>query len=103
MKDWRERRSSMLEQKKIGGHACYFHGDQKAKNVLLQPVDDHDLIFLDSEFSLIEQSAAEPLLLAAFQVEHWNHDLSPWEARPSLGRMDSETEQRRPCVLFWTI
>ncbi len=75
----------MFERKTIGGHACYFHEDHTAKNVLLQPVDDHDLSFLDSEFSLIRQSSAEPFLLAAFQVERWNHDLSPWEAPAIFG------------------
>ena len=75
----------MFERKTIGGHACCFLGDKTANSVLLQPMDDHDLHFLDSEFSLIEQSAAEPFLLAAFQVERWNHDLSPWKASAVFG------------------
>ena len=75
----------MREKKIIGGHNCYLYGEEESEIVLLQPVDDHDLSFLDSELSMIKESVQEPVLLVAFQVERWNHDLSPWETPAVFG------------------
>ena len=71
-----------------------------ATPLLIQPVDDHDLEVLDSEVAEIERllqgsaAGAEPcgnaagcaFRLAAFKVNDWNDDLSPWEAPPAFGK-----------------
>ena len=53
--------------------------------LLIQPVDDHDIEVLDSEVAEIERLAGKDFTLAAFKVDDWNADLSPWEAPPVFG------------------
>ena len=77
----------MRQEKMIGGKKCYFYGDVEAPDILIQPVDAHDLELLDSEVALIEEGAkGKPFLLAAFLIEDWNRELSPWEAPPVFGK-----------------
>ena len=71
--------------KQIGGKTCYIY-DRGASDVLLiQPVDDHDLEVLDSEVAEISRLVGIGFTLAAFKVDDWNADLSPWEAPPVFG------------------
>ena len=72
--------------KQIGGKNCYIY-DRGASDVLLiQPVDDHDIEVLDSEVAEIQRLAGcKGFALAAFKVDDWNADLSPWEAPPVFG------------------
>ena len=57
-----------------------------AAPLLIQPVDDHDLEYLDEEVRLIsEMTSGKPFTLVAFKVDDWNRDLSPWEAPPVFG------------------
>ena len=54
--------------------------------LLIQPVDDHDLEVIDSEVAEIARlSGGAGFTLAAFKVDDWNADLSPWEAPPVFG------------------
>lgn len=66
--------------------------------LLIQPADDHDISVLDSEAAHIERlitgtgsktadraAGARGFTLAAFKVNDWNQDLSPWEAPPVFG------------------
>ena len=76
-----------MQEKLIGGRKCYFYGDAEAPDILIQPVDAHDLELLGSEVALIEEGAkGKPFLLAAFLVEDWNRELTPWEAPPVFGK-----------------
>lgn len=54
--------------------------------LLLQPVDEHELELLDGEVENIAQMAELPFLLAAFRVEDWFRELSPWSAPPVFGK-----------------
>ena len=47
------------------------------KNVLLQPVGDHDLPAIENEIREIKRLTAQPFRLIAVKVERWNDDLSP--------------------------
>ena len=65
------------------------YGNKDADIVLVQPVDDHDLEFIESEIRLIgELSGKGPdgFRMIAVQIEDWNRDLSPWEAPPVFGK-----------------
>ncbi len=62
------------------------YGDPAAPAVLIQPVDDHDLSFLDSEIKAIKSLTDAPSRLVAFKVNDWNSDLSPWKAPPVFGK-----------------
>ncbi|MBR2790408.1 MAG: hypothetical protein IKD70_07310 [Eggerthellaceae bacterium] len=60
-------------------------GDPEAATVLIQPVDDHDLSFLDNEVAAIRHLTARDFRLLAVKVDSWNADLSPWEAPAVFG------------------
>jgi len=54
--------------------------------LLIQAVDDHDIEVLDEEVRQIsELTNGRPFALAAFKVDDWNRDLSPWPAPPAFG------------------
>lgn len=63
-----------------------FRGEKDADAVLVQPVDDHDLAGLDSEYAYIRAHSTKKVFLAAVLVDDWNTDLSPWEAPPVFGK-----------------
>ena len=71
--------------KQIGGKNCYIYDCGSSDVLLIQPVDDHDLEVLDSEVAEISRIAGIGFTLAAFKVDDWNADLSPWEAPPVFG------------------
>ena len=70
----------------IGGKTCYIYDCGSSDVLLIQPVDDHDIEVLDSEVAEIKRLAeGKGFTLAAFKVDDWNADLSPWEAPPVFG------------------
>ena len=70
----------------IGGKTCYIYDCGSSDVLLIQPVDDHDIEVLDSEVAEIARLAdGKGFTLAAFKVDDWNADLSPWEAPPVFG------------------
>ena len=66
----------------------YEYGEPNAKNVLLQPVGDHDLPAIENEIREIKRLTAQPFRLIAVKVERWNDDLSPWCAPAVFGHED---------------
>jgi predicted alpha/beta superfamily hydrolase len=73
-------------EKVIGGRDCCIYEYGSGDRLLIQPVDDHDLEVLDNEAAMIsELSCGAGFKLAAFRVNDWNTDLSPWEAPPVFG------------------
>ena len=70
----------------IGQKHCTVIRQEDPKVLLLQPVDDHDLEVLDHEVQVLASMASEGFLLAAFQVDDWNKDLSPWPSPAVFGR-----------------
>jgi len=66
----------------------YEYGEPNAKNVLLQPVGDHDLPAIENEIREIKRMTAQPFRLIAVKVERWNDDLSPWCAPAVFGHED---------------
>ena len=69
----------------IGGKTCYIYDCGSRDVLLIQPVDDHDIEVLDSEVAEIERLAGKDFTLAAFKVDDWNADLSPWGAPSVFG------------------
>ena len=64
-------------------------GQDNSNFCLIQPVDDHDELLLDDEYKLIANLTDNtPFLLAAFHVNDWNKDLSPWKAPAVFGKND---------------
>ena len=75
----------MKVKTQIGGKTCYIYDCGSADVLLIQPVDDHDIEVLDSEVGEIKRLSGRDFTLAAFKVDDWNADLSPWEAPPVFG------------------
>ncbi|MGI6056731.1 MAG: esterase [Bilifractor sp.] len=61
------------------------YGDREAGNVLLQPVDEHDLALIEKEIEAIAANTVESFRLTAFLADDWNRDLSPWKAPAVFG------------------
>lgn len=74
------------ENLNIGDRVCTVYSVDNAKVLLIQPVDDHDIEVLDSEVSYIEENAGKNFILAAFKINDWNNELSPWQAPPVFGK-----------------
>lgn len=66
----------------------YEYGNKEAKTVLIQPVDDYDLMGIESEVKMIRELAGADFRLIAVKVGDWNRDLSPWEAPAVFGKED---------------
>ncbi len=64
----------------------YEYGSPDATTVLIQPVDDSDLSYIDAEVSAIRDMAGDDFYLIALQTDRWNDDLSPWQAPPVFGK-----------------
>lgn len=72
--------------KQIGGKTVYIYDCGADDVLLIQPVDDHDIEVLDSEVAEITRlTGGMGFTLAAFKVDDWNDDLSPWEAPAVFG------------------
>lgn len=70
----------------IGNRTCYIYDCGSKDKLLIQAVDDHDIEVLDNEVGKISELAEDVgFTLAAFKVEDWNTELSPWEAPPVFG------------------
>ena len=60
-------------------------GNEAAPDVLIQPVDSHDLGFIEDEVKEIRRLAGEDFCLLAVRTDDWNRDLSPWQAPAVFG------------------
>ena len=63
-------------------------GQADSSNVLIQPVDNHDLSYIEKEAELIKEAAGDDWCLTAVKVDNWNDDLSPWSASAVFGNDD---------------
>lgn len=54
--------------------------------LLIEPIDQRDLEFLDREVDYLQERASRGFVLASFIVEDWNVELSPWQADPVFGK-----------------
>ena len=75
----------MNELTRIGGRDCALVGDPGAAAVLVQPVDWRELDGMADEAAQIREKTDAPFLLAAFAVENWDDELSPWPAPAAFG------------------
>ena len=64
------------------------YGNPNADIILIQPVDDHDMAYIENEVALIKESSKTDFKLIAIKVNNWNNDLSPWKAPAVFGNED---------------
>ena len=57
----------------------YTNENKKTEYILIQPVDEHDMQLLDNEVKYISENTDKNFSLAAFKIEDWNSELTPWE------------------------
>jgi len=57
----------------------YTNENKKTEYILIQPVDEHDMQLLDNEVKYISENTDKSFSLAAFKIEDWNSELTPWE------------------------
>lgn len=57
----------------------YTNENKKIECILIQPVDEHDMQVLDNEVKYISENTDKNFSLAAFKIEDWNSELTPWE------------------------
>ena len=60
--------------------------DEAPEVLLIEPMDERDLEFLDREMAMLKAGADRPFALAALIIEDWNHELAPWPAEPVFGK-----------------
>lgn len=66
----------------------YEYGNSNANTVLIQPVDDHDMSYIENETEAIKALSDTDFKLIAVKVNNWNNDLSPWKAPAVFGNED---------------
>ncbi len=66
----------------------YEYGNPNANIVLIQPVDDHDMSYIENETEAIKTLSDTDFNLIAVKVNNWNNDLSPWKAPAVFGNED---------------
>lgn len=71
------------------------YGNPNADIILIQPVDDHDMAYIENEVALIKESSNKDFKLIAVKVDNWNNDLSPWKAPAVFGNEDFDGEACR--------
>ena len=79
---------SEAKRRKLGGKAMktFEYGDPSASIVLIQPVDENDLAGMENEIREIRRLTRREFYLIAMKIEHWNQELSPWEAPAVFGK-----------------
>lgn len=65
---------------------CFIYENGEADALLIQAVDEQELEALDREVALIKELTHTAFTLAAFLIEDWNRELSPWEAPAVFGK-----------------
>ena len=70
----------------IGGKRCHVFADEVPKVLLIEPMDERDLEFLDREIETLKAGTDRPFALATLIIEDWNHELTPWAAEPVFGK-----------------
>ncbi len=74
------------EQLLIDGKRCLLYADIVPEVLLVEPMDERDLEFLDRELEILKMEAVRPFALAALIIEDWNRELAPWPAEPVFGK-----------------
>ena len=85
-----------MEFIEIDGIACAVSKAPNAECLLIQPCDAQEFAALPAELEML-RADAQPFDFAAFAVENWNRDLSPWQAPPVFGKdaFDGSGEETR--------
>lgn len=70
----------------IGNKRCFVFADETPEVLLIEPMDEWDLEFLDREIEVLKAGTDRPFALATLIIEGWNSELAPWAAAPVFGK-----------------
>ena len=70
----------------IAGKRCFVFADESPEILLVEPMDERDLEFLDREIEALKSGTVRPFALATLIIEDWNNELTPWAAKPVFGK-----------------
>ena len=62
----------------IAGKTCFLYADEKPQVLLIQPHGEHERNTIDHEVELIRQAVSVPFVMAAFAIDNWEVELTPW-------------------------
>ncbi|MBR1927643.1 MAG: esterase [Bacteroidales bacterium] len=74
------------EEFMLSGRSCLLLSAEAPEVILVEPVDENDLAFLDRETRCLAENSARPFALVTFIVRDWNNELAPWKAAPVFGK-----------------
>ena len=75
-----------MTEKTIASKKCTIFPDENATVCLVQPVDERESALLEKQVGEIKRLTDKPFVMAAFLIEDWNSELSPWEAPAVFGK-----------------
>lgn len=75
-----------MTAKTIASKKCTIFPEENASVCLVQPVDEHESALLEKQVGEIKRLTDKPFVMAAFLIEDWNRELSPWEAPAVFGK-----------------
>jgi len=70
----------------LSGRRCLLQAEGTPQVLLVEPVDENDLRFLDRETAELTARSPVPFALVTFLIEDWNGELTPWKADPVFGK-----------------
>ena len=73
-------------EERIGCRRCLVFADDTPEILLVEPMDERDLAFLDREIAVLKAGTGRPFALAALIIEDWNVELAPWPAEAVFGK-----------------
>lgn len=74
------------DERIIAGKRCFVFADDAPEVLLIEPMDERDLEFLDREMETLKAGTELPFALATLIIEDWNNELTPWAAEPVFGK-----------------
>lgn len=92
-----------MEVRKLNGKVCYITGVETGyEKIFFWPLGKHEKKEMEHLFdALFPVLKEQSCLLAAFEVEDWNGELSPWEAPAVFGTEDFSGQGRK--TLEWLV
>ena len=70
----------------VAGKQCFVFADEDPEMLLIEPMDQRDLEFLDREMETLKAGSERPFALATLIIEDWNNELTPWAGEPVFGK-----------------
>ena len=71
-----------IETFSLHSRKCFAFASESPACLLIHPINEQETCTLEQELAFLSATPCPPFLYAAFQINDWNRELSPWEAPP---------------------